>query len=63
MKLQPLLPGWLLAATVAVFVAQPTWTQVMELINVNLPATSSGVGVISTTANCSMPVLFVGGEV
>jgi hypothetical protein len=52
MKLQPLLSGLpLLTGSVAVLVAQPAWTQVIQVTGVQLNPTPSGLEVILQIAD------------
>jgi iron complex outermembrane recepter protein len=58
LKLQPLLPSLLLTGSVAVLVAQPAWADVVQVTEVQLNPTASGLEVILKTASGASPQVF-----
>ncbi len=55
MKLQQLVPGFLLASTISTFVAVPAFAQVIEVTGVRVISTPSGVDVILETDSQTIP--------
>ena len=62
MKLQPLLPSLLLTGSVAVLVAQPAWADVVQVTDVQLNPTASGLEVILKTASGTSPQVFTASD-
>lgn len=58
MKIQQLFPSLLLTGSVSVLVAQPAWAQVVQVTDVRLKATPSGLEVILKTADGASPQVF-----